>query len=296
MIQGRGEGIMRLSDGRRLGYAEYGEPQGWPLMFFHGTPGSRIMARFAGPKARELGVRLIAPDRPGFGRSDFQPHRRLLDWPRDVEELADALNLEKFSVTGVSGGGPYVAACAWKMGERLSKGGIISGLGPADRVWRELGLGHRFTALMMRQSGLINPILQVLAWGAQRRPEMIIKAMGLRAFGEDRRILSEPIVQATQIDSIVEAFRGGPQGTAYELELFSRPWGFEVEDIKIPVYLWHGEADAIVPVSLGRYLADHIPYCQARFIPKAGHLWIFEGYEEIFQVLQGNIAVAKSFD
>ena len=132
-------------------------------------------------------------------------------------------------------------------------------------------------------------MLQLLAWGARRRPEIIIKAMGLMAFGEDRKILSEPEVQAHKLTASLRPFGGGPQGTALELELFSRPWGFEVEDIKIPVYLWHGEADAIVPVSLGRYLADHIPHCEARFIPKAGHLWIFEGYEEIFQVLQGNI-------
>ena len=264
-------------------------------MFFHGTPGSRIMARFAGPQARELGVRLIAPDRPGFGLSDFQPQRRLLDWPKDVEELADALNLEKFSVVGVSGGGPYVAVCAWKMGERLINAGIVSGLAPEDRVRRELGRSHRLTARMMRQRRILNPMLRLLARGTRRRPEIIIKAMGLMAFGEDRKILSVPEVQATQIDSVVEAFRQGSQGTAHELGLFSYPWGFEVEDIKIPVYLWHGEADAIVPVSLGRYLADHIPYCEARFIPKAGHLWIFEGYEEIFQVLQRNIVVAEKF-
>ena len=146
--------MITLSDDRRLGYAEYGDPQGWPLMFFHGTPGSRVMARFAGPKARELGLRLIAPDRPGFGLSDFQPQRRLLDWAKDVEELADALNLEQFSVVGVSGGGPYVAVCAWKLGERLISAGIVSGLAPEDRVRRKLSHGHRITAKIMRQ----NPI------------------------------------------------------------------------------------------------------------------------------------------
>ena len=110
--------------------------------------------------------------------------------------------------------------------------------------------------------------------------------MGLFAPWEDRRILSQPDVQHTQIDGIVEAFRGGPQGTAVELGLFSRPWGFNIEEIKIPVQLWHGEADVIVPVRLGRYLADHIPCCQANIIPRAGHLWIFEGYKEVFQKLQ----------
>jgi pimeloyl-ACP methyl ester carboxylesterase len=281
--------MITLSDGRRLGYAEYGDPKGWPLMFFHGTPGSRVMARFAGPKARELGLRLIAPDRPGFGLSDFQPQRRLPDWAKDVEELADALNLEQFTVVGVSGGGPYVAVCAWKLGKRLISAGIVSGLAPEGRVRQELSRGHRLTAKIMRQTRLINPLLRLLSWSARRRPEIIIQVMGLVSFREDRRILAKPEVQSTQIDSVVEAFRGGPQGTAFELGLFSRPWGFEVEEINLPVYLWHGEADGIVPVSLGCFLADRIPGCQAKFIPKAGHLWIFEGYGEVLQVLQRNI-------
>ena len=101
----------------------------------------------------------------------------------------------------------------------------------------------------------------------------------------DRSILSQPEVRRTQIDGIVEAFRGGPQGAAHELDLFSRPWGFDVKEIKVPVHLWHGEADHIVPVKMGRYLADHIPQCRARFIPGAGHLWIFQGYEEVFRAL-----------
>lgn len=281
--------MITLSDGRRLGFAEYGDPKGGPLMFFHGTPGSRAMARFAGPKARELGLRLIAPDRPGFGLSDFQPQRRLLDWAKDVEELADALNLEQFTVVGVSGGGPSVAVCAWKLRKRLISAGIVSGLAPVDRVRQELSRGHQLTAIIMRQARLINPMLRLLTWSARRRPEIIIQVMGLVSFREDRRILAKSEVQCTQIASVVEAFRGGPQGTAVELGLFSRPWGFEVEEINIPVYLWHGEADAIVPASLGRFLADHIPGCQAKFIPQAGHLWIFEGYGEVLQVLLKNI-------
>ena len=243
------------------------------------------MARFAGPKARELGVRLIAPERPGYGLSDLQLQRRLVDWPEDVAELADFLNLERFAVVGVSGGGPYAVACAWKLADRIVAAGVISSLAPADRVRRELSYGYQLTALAVRRTWLINLALGFLDLCARRRPEILIKGMGLAAPLEDKKILSQPEIQRTQIDSVVEAFRGGPRGTALELKLFSHPWGFEVEEIKIPVYLWHGEADLIVPVRMGRYLADHIPTCQARFIPRAGHLWIFEGYEEVFRVL-----------
>jgi pimeloyl-ACP methyl ester carboxylesterase len=278
--------VIKLSDGRWLGYAEYGDPKGWPLMFFHGTPGSRVMARFAAPKAWELGVRLIAPERPGFGLSDLQPRRRLIDWPDDIQQLADALRLERFAVIGVSGGGPYVAVCAWKMADRLVGAGIISGLAPVDQVRGELSRGQRLTARLARQSRLANLVLRLLAWSAERHPEMVISGMGLAASREDRKILAQPEVKRTQIDGFIEAFRGGAEGTVLELELFCHPWGFAIEEITMPVNLWHGEEDAIVPVPMGQYLAEHLPHCQARFIHKAGHLWIFEGYEEVFRVLK----------
>jgi pimeloyl-ACP methyl ester carboxylesterase len=279
------DNVLRLTDGRRLGYAEYGDPDGWPLMFFHGTPGSRVMARFAASRAREMGVRLIAPDRPGFGLSDVQPQRRLLDWVEDIRELADALSLDRCAVAGVSGGGPYVAACARKMGKRLVAAGIVSGLAPADQVRRELNWLHRLCTVLVRRAKLVSLVLGLLAQSARYHPELIIRGMGLVAPWGDRKILSQPEVRVTQIDGISEAFRRGARGTAIELALFSRPWGFDVKEIKVPVHLWHGEADHIVPVKMGRYLADHIPQCQARFIPGAGHLWIFEGYEEVFRAL-----------
>ena len=202
----------------RLGYAEYGDPDGWPLMFFHGTPGSRVMARFAASRAREMGVRLIAPERPGFGLSDVQPQRRLLDWVEDIGELADALNLDRFAVAGVSGGGPYVAACAWKMGTRLVAAGIVSGLAPADRVRRELNWLHRLSAVLVRRAALVNLVLGLLARSARHHPEWIIRSMCLVAPWGDRKILSQPEVRVTQIDGISEAFRRGAQGAAAELD------------------------------------------------------------------------------
>ncbi len=147
----RENNILILPDGRRLGYAEYGDPEGWPLMFFHGTPGSRVMARFAAPKAREMGVRLIAPERPGFGLSDFKPQRQLLDWAEDVRELAEVLNLERFAVAGVSGGGPYVAACAWKMPARLSRRRDHQRFGPVGPPPGEIGV--EFTSSVERRAG-----------------------------------------------------------------------------------------------------------------------------------------------
>jgi pimeloyl-ACP methyl ester carboxylesterase len=280
------DNILVLGDGRRLGYAEYGDLAGWPLLFLHGTPGSRMMARFAASRAWALGVRLIAPERPGFGLSDIQPQRRLLDWAEDVGELADALDLERFALAGVSGGGPYVAACAWNMPGRLVAAGIISGLAPMDQVKQGLSWRHRLMATLVRRRWLVNLVLELPARTAQRHPELIINILCQAAPREARQLLCHQEVRRTQLDGIPETFRHGVQGIAWELGLLSQPWGFNVEEIQVPVHLWHGEADAIVPVEMGRYLAEHIPNCQPRFIPGAGHLWILEGYEEVLRSLR----------
>src|SRR5438309_1811387 len=109
---------IKLRDGRTLAYAEYGDPAGTPVIFFHGTPGSRLMAAPAW-KDESLGLRIIAPDRPGFGLSTYRPNRTILNWASDVAELADALKLDKFIVAGVSGGGPHSLACAHELPDRV---------------------------------------------------------------------------------------------------------------------------------------------------------------------------------
>src|SRR5690242_15693615 len=111
---------IKLKNGYVLGYAEYGDPQGKPIFYFHGWPSSRFQAKVLDAIARKLNIRIFSVDRPGYGLSDFQPNRTLLDWPGTVTELGDKLGLNKFAVMGVSGGGPYAVVCAYKIPERLT--------------------------------------------------------------------------------------------------------------------------------------------------------------------------------
>ncbi|MBM3152820.1 MAG: alpha/beta hydrolase, partial [Chloroflexi bacterium] len=120
-----------LKDGRALGFAEYGDPRGKPVFFFHGTPGARLF-RPPDEATRKAGVRLICTDRPGYGLSTFQPRRRLLDWPADVAQLADALGIGKFYIAGHSGGGPHTLACAFGLPDRALAAAALSGASPAD--------------------------------------------------------------------------------------------------------------------------------------------------------------------
>ena len=131
-----------LQDGRWLAYAEFGDPAGRPVLFFHATPGYRLNPWLTDAELRSAGVRLIAADRPGVGRSTPQPRRVLLDWPDDVRQLADALGLERFAVVGFSNGGPHAAACAYKLGPRVSATALVAPLPPLDApgAVRQLGV------------------------------------------------------------------------------------------------------------------------------------------------------------
>ena len=148
--------VLSLRDGRVLCYAEYGDPSGKPFFFFHGLPGSRRQRHPDNSIASEIGARIIAIDRPGYGLSDFQPGRKLLDWPGDVAQLADCLKIEQFSAIGVSGGGPYLLACAYKMPERMDDewhlhvfdlAGLLAMIPRGLRVTRVEGIPFRWLPL-----------------------------------------------------------------------------------------------------------------------------------------------------
>ncbi len=121
-----------LGDGRTLAYTEWGASDGRPVLYCHGFPGSRLEARLADDAATRLGIRLIAPDRPGFGRSPLQPRRRLGDWPHDLARFADRLGIDGFELLGVSGGGPYALAAGEHLGDRIGRIAIACGLGRLD--------------------------------------------------------------------------------------------------------------------------------------------------------------------
>jgi pimeloyl-ACP methyl ester carboxylesterase len=280
--------VLPLPDGRRLGFAEYGTRDGRPLLFFHGTPGARLLARVAHEVALGRNIRLIAPERPGFGRSDFQAGRRIADWPDDVAVLADALGLDRFAVAGVSGGGPYALACAARLPDRIPIVGIVSGMVPLDDPASAAALPSReraVFALLRRAPWLARALAAAAVPVVRRYPEPAFDLVAARAPAADRAILQRPEIRAGLIDDMREALRAGGHGAIHELVLFSRPWGFRPADLRVPVVLWHGEADAQVPVALARGLAREIPGCRARFLAAAGHFWLLANYEEVLATL-----------
>lgn len=276
-----------LKDERRLGYIEYGDPKGKPLFFFHGWPGSRFSGSETDVAARKIGVRVISTDRPGIGLSDFQNNRTLLDWPEDVVQLADYLHIGRFSLMGVSGGGPYTAVCAYKIPERIVKAGIIVGLAPVDVKGNLDGIAlpyklswenyHRF------------PILRTLAAFISATEFRYIPSLGkLLAFPmkEDRALFLEVIKnKAGEESGIREAFHQGVKGPAQELKIYTDDWGFKVKDIKAKVFLWYGAKDKNVSLNMGKYYRAQIAGSKLFIDPDGGHLARYTFEEKILKIL-----------
>jgi pimeloyl-ACP methyl ester carboxylesterase len=264
-----------LSDGRRLAYAEYGDPAGKPLFYFHGWPSSRLEPISAGGLSSELGLRVIAPDRPGFGLSDFLPGRTIESWPGDVRQLTDHLGLERFGVLGVSGGGPYALACAARIPDRLSRALVVCSLSPLEAPGALQGmarLNRWMLSVARRAPWLASALARLCLWWFWGKGDQVIPRQLERLLpAADQLVLTRSDLRQALIASSREAFRDGVRGAAWEGILFSRPWGFRLEDIRVPVDLWHGERDIIVPCVMGRYLARKIPHCRASFYPEDGH-------------------------
>ena len=276
---------LRLADGRRLGYTEYGEPTGTPVVYFHGFPSSRLDWRLFHDQhvLAALNVRLIAPDRPGFGLSDFQRRRRLVDWPRDVVALADSLGIGRFSVLGISGGGPYAAACAAKLGERVHKTATVCGMGPADAPNVRDGASWSLPGMNPLMRGFT---LWLTALGLKRDPAQFLERSKAILSVQDRELLENAELADLFIEGMVEAFRNGVKGANYEAGLYTHPWGFSLGEISTEVHLWHGGLDANVPLTIGRFMAEAIPGCHATFLEDEGHFTLpRNSLTEILRVL-----------
>ncbi len=279
---------IRLDDGRLLGLAEYGDLAGKPIFFCHGTPSSRLVHPDASITA-EMGVRLIALDRPGCGLSDFQRNRRFLDWPDDVAEVADRLGLDRFGMVGVSGGGPYVAACAFKIPERLTAAVMVGCVGPSDvpGVMEGMPAIRRVGALLGRVApGLLRPLL----WWFQnphRNLERFVASYTAHNLEPDRALFAQPEFMNMLKASYVESTRSGVRGFAWEVRLVSRPWGFRLQDISMDVHLWHGERDTSTPPAMARYMAEVMPNAHLTMFPHEGHLLIFTRWREILELVNG---------
>jgi len=250
-----------LADDRTLGFAEFGARDGTPVFYFVGGNSSRLEGRWLDADARDANVRLIVPDRPGFGASDFV-RRSLMDWPADVAALADAIAVERFGVLALSGGGPHALATAYARPERITRVAVVSGLAPPDMPNRYEGMWFPVRTLFFLNRWA--PPLGRFALGQMSSfyadPEQMRERMLGSLPEADVALMTERPEIIDQFSAAArEAHCRGIEGDAWEWQLYLEPWAFALDAIESDVALWYGAQDGNAPVGMGRYLHQAIP-------------------------------------
>lgn len=271
------EYALQLSDGRQLGIAEFGQPDGMPVLWFHGTPGARRQVPFiAREYALQNGLRVIGIERPGIGLSTPHLYPNVAAWGTDMEEFADRLSLERFGLVGLSGGGPYVLATAHQLPERVVAGAIFGGVAPTNGSEAPEG---GLTSLAVPAEKVLSFFHKPVGAGFSQLikalhpfADPIFDALVKYVPGHETEMLGRPELRAMFIDDLLAGSKTGMRATVHDIILFARPWGFELENIQRPIHFWQGTADPLVPVHHTQAMAGAIPGAGFTLLPDQGHL------------------------
>jgi pimeloyl-ACP methyl ester carboxylesterase len=267
------------SPGKFLAWNEYGDPAGSPVLYYHGWPSSRLQARIAHHLARERGLRLIAMDRPGMGRSTLMPGRILEDWPGLMEGFADHLGLGKFGQIGVSGGGPYVLACAAMIPGRLTGSAVLAGMVPLPLTKSGTTGLHPLYRMMIpiRKSPapLFSGLFRIAATVTAGKPgKFPLSALVRSLSAEDREILlSSPEVWEVATTSFIESVSaaGCGRGVMVDSEIYFQKPSFDPAAIQHPIRYWHGGDDRNIPATLVEQLVAAMPHAELTLERDLGH-------------------------
>jgi len=280
--------FVSLPDGRKAAYSEFGDPGGLPLINCHGGLTSRLDMQRCHETAREVGIRIISPDRPGIGHSDDKPGRSVLDWPADVTAITEALGVDRFAVLGWSAGGAFAAACAFELHDCVTTVCLVASVIPGD--WAD----------MRREINRMDRVFLRLSTASPRVASLAFRSMGAmarhapRAFGR----LSRPSLDAPSRDVVQNASVGeysGPiaeglrnaHGVLDDYRILNSPWGFDLDEIRTRVTIWQGDSDGLVPPAWGERLAEWISSGDLRICPGEGHFMSLGRYRTIFADVAG---------
>jgi pimeloyl-ACP methyl ester carboxylesterase len=276
MIRSVREGNVTTADGRTLAYVERGSADGLPVFALHGTPGCRF-GRHSDPTLYERhGVRWIAYDRPGYGLSDPQPGRSVVDAPADVAAIAGGLGIDRFAVVGGSGGAPHALACGALLADRVIRVGALVTPAPPDAEDFDFYEGladlnvKEFNAAREGREA-IEAFLQPYVDGIRADVDGVIEQMLTELPEIDRRRASQPEQRQIMREGWTEAVRQGSRGWADDDLAFAKPWGFEIEDVTVETRIWQGELDVLTPRPHGEYVASRLPNGQFELLEGGGH-------------------------
>jgi len=281
-VTGDAARTIRLADRRQLGYADLGDAAGTPVVWCHGGLSSRLEVAPAETVARALGIRLVAPDRPGVGRSDRQLRRTLLDWPTDVVELTAALGIDRFAVVGWSLGGPFATACAYALPDRVTTLGLIAPCIP--RNWDGMVDGLSWVDRRFLRETRSGRAASQLALAGMR----LTAAHAPRAFIRAAKHGLSPLARAPLEEgggkwfaaAIAEGLRDS-SGVLDEYRIMGTPWGFDPADVVVSTRIWQGDEDTLVPPTWSERLSAVIPGSTLTIVPGEGHFLANAHWAEI---------------
>ena len=283
--------FIRAADGRRrLAVRDSGNPAGHPVIYLHGTPGSRVGPFPRGKVLYELGVRLISFDRPGYGGSDRMASRLVADVAADVLAIANHLEIEQFAVIGRSGGGPHALACAAMLPDRVTKAAVLVSIAPLKAEGLDWFAGmaesnvREFTTAAAAPESLIEQLGQTAA-KIKADPTSHVSTLGPELPESDRRIVADPGIRSLLAKNFAEALRHSAAGWIDDALAFCSPWGFDLSDIRVPVLLWHGEDDVFSPPAHARWMAKQIPTAELGVRPDTAHFGALEVVPDVLSWL-----------
>jgi pimeloyl-ACP methyl ester carboxylesterase len=285
------DGQIRLADGRCLGYADFGCATGPLVLFFHGTPGSRLECALIAEEALAANVRLVSIDRPGVGLSTPASNRRVMDWPSDAEAVADSLGYAgtSFGVLGVSGGAPYTLACVKCIPHRLTHAAVCSGHTPMAEPNSGSGNQDEMIEFMLRRPKLGMALLKTIIKRLHTHPDKLIhRIVSETAASDQRLILGDPVNYKGFHANLLQATRYGAGAVMYAIRRLANPWGFRLAELPpFPTSIWQGGCDPIAPPAAGRYFHKQLAGSEFILDPKAGHATMLKWHaKEIFARFQ----------
>jgi len=271
------EGNIAVGEDRRIGFAEFGDPQGRAVFWLHGTPGARRQIPMeARVFAEQRSIRLIGVDRPGIGSSTPFQYENVLAFATDMATIADTLGIDKMAVVGLSGGGPYTLGCAAAMPERVVAAGVLGGVAPTVGP-DAIGGG------LMALGTLAAPVIQVAGGPIRLAASTLIRL--IRPVAEpavylyaaispeaDRKMLVRPEFKAMFLDDLLNGSRKQLAAPFADIVVFARDWGFRLDEVKVPVRWWHGDRDHIVPFAHGQHVVAALPDAELYHLPGESHL------------------------
>ncbi len=287
--------IMNLADGRQLAFAEYGDPDGFPVFFVHGFPSSRLQAADFHIQAQTKHCRFLGVDRPGMGLSSVNQRHSLLSWAQDVRELADHLGVQQFSLLAHSGGAPFALACAYMLPKRVLRMALVAGIAPTTIPESKVGINPLLRVLMALARN--NP--PVCRMFLQLLPHLFLKPSFFKKIiqilpAADRSICQKPEQMHRLIMTATEAFKSGVEGAAAECQLLLNTWGFDLENIHTPIKVWHGRLDSVLPISHAKIYEHLLPEVQCKIFDNEAHLSaLYHHVDEIFDFISDNQAYLK---